>query len=183
MTDKDDTNNHNQEVKLFRELMGDVRSIKRDVRAPNYKKKPEARARFRREEEKTVLKESLETDIDETEASSGGAMQFQRATIGTRTMRKLKRGAFTMQGEIDLHGMTVPEAKANLRVFISDSLEKGYTCVRIIHGKGLGSGNRGPILKTKVNVWLRRWDQVLAFVSAKQIDGGTGALYVLLKKL
>ena len=78
---------------------------------------------------------------------------------------------------------TVPEAKANLRVFISDSLEKGYTCVRIIHGKGLGSGNRGPILKTKVNVWLRRWDQVLAFVSAKQIDGGTGALYVLLKKL
>ena len=183
MTDKDDTNNHNQEVKLFRELMGDVRLIETAVRAPNYKKKPKARARFRREEEKTVLKESLETDIDETEASSGGAMQFQRAMIGIRTMRKLKKGAFTIQGEIDLHGMTVPEAKTNLRVFITDCLERGYTCVRIIHGKGIGSGKRGPILKTKVNVWLRRWDQVLAFVSAKQVDGGTGALYVLLKKL
>jgi DNA-nicking Smr family endonuclease len=78
--------------------------------------------------------------------------------------------------------MTVPEAKSALREFVKDAAVRGLTCIRVIHGKGIGSGERGPILKSKVNNWLRRWDEILAFVSTKQVHGGTGAVYVLLKK-
>ncbi|MFQ5981873.1 MAG: Smr/MutS family protein, partial [Woeseiaceae bacterium] len=62
------------------------------------------------------------------------------------------------------------------------SVNRGHRCVRVVHGKGLGSGERGPVLKRKVDKWLSEWDSVLAFVSARQVDGGTGACYVLLKK-
>lgn len=96
-------------------------------------------------------------------------------------MRKLARGNFAVQAEIDLHGMTVSEARPALREFIIESLYRGHTCVRVVHGKGLGSGERGPVLKSGVNGWLRRWDEVLAFVSTRQAHGGTGAIYVLLR--
>ena len=79
-------------------------------------------------------------------------------------------------------GMTVAEARPRLADFIDYSLKQGLTCVRIVHGKGLGSGHRGPVLKNAVNRWLRKWDSVLAFVSARQVDGGTGAVYVLLDR-
>jgi DNA-nicking Smr family endonuclease len=124
--------------------------------------------------------ESLAGDIDEIETGAGEALHFHRPSVGRRTMRKLARGNFAVQGEIDLHGMTVPEAKSALREFISESGYRGHTCVRVVHGKGLGSGDRGPVLKSKVNNWLRRWDEVLAFVSTRQVHGGTGAVYVLL---
>ena len=97
-------------------------------------------------------------------------------------MRRLARGSFSVQAEIDLHGMTVAEAKPALQEFISQSVLRGGSCVRVVHGKGLGSGERGPVLKSKVNAWLRRWDDVLAFVSTRQVHGGTGAVYVLLRK-
>ena len=143
----------------FRRVMGDARPIEQDIRAPDYKPKPKPRARFRRDDEEAVLRESLEADIDEIETGTGEALRFHRASVGKRTMRKLSRGSFSVQGEIDLHGMTVPEAKAQLREF-----------------------ERGPVLKTKVNNWLRRWKEVLAFVSTRQVHGGTGAVYVLLRK-
>ncbi len=183
MPNEDDTKKHDQDLKIFRKLMSDVRPIKADVRTPVYKSKPKPRAQFTRQDEQAVLKESLEIDIDEIEVSAGETLCFQRTSIGRRTMRRLRRGQFSTQGEIDLHGMTVPEAKNHLCKFITESLHRGHTCVRIVHGKGLGSGGRGPVLKGKVNNWLRHWDHVIAFVSAKQVDGGTGALYVLLKKI
>ena len=166
----------------FRRVMGDARPIEQDIRAPDYKPKPKPRARFRRDDEEAVLRESLEADIDEIETGAGEALRFHRASVGKRTMRKLSRGSFSVQGEIDLHGMTVPEAKAQLREFVNESVYRGYTCVRVVHGKGLGSGERGPVLKAKVNNWLRRWKEVLAFVSTRQVHGGTGAVYVLLRK-
>jgi DNA-nicking Smr family endonuclease len=167
---------------LFRRLMGDARPIMRDPRAPDYRPKPSPRARFSREEDTAVLRESLEAGIDELEAGAGEALRFSRPSVGRRAMRKLARGSFSVQGEIDLHGMTVAEAKPALREFISASVFHGHTCVRVVHGKGLGSGERGPVLKTKVNNWLRRWDEVLAFASTRQVHGGTGAVYVLLGK-
>ncbi len=97
-------------------------------------------------------------------------------------MRKLARGGYSVQAEIDLHGMTVAEARPRLTDFIEYSLIANKLCVRIVHGKGLGSGDRGPVLKNAVNRWLRKWDSVLAFVSTRQVDGGTGAIYVLLQK-
>ena len=126
------------------------------------------------------MRESLELDIDELESNNVDALRFHRPQVGKRTMRKLSRGSFAVQSEIDLHGMTVAEARVHLADFIDDSIRRGHLCVRVVHGKGRGSGARGPVLKQAVNRWLRRWRQVLAFVSTRQVDGGTGAVYVLL---
>ena len=182
MSKEDDKPTLDEDAALFRKLMGDARPIEPDIRAPDYKPKPKPRARFRRDDEQSVLRESLEGEIDEIETGAGEALRFHRASVGRRTMRKLARGNFAVQGEIDLHGMIVPEAKAALREFVSESTYRGHTCVRVIHGKGTGSGDRGPVLKRKVNNWLRRWNEVLAFVSTRQVHGGTGAVYVLIRK-
>jgi DNA-nicking Smr family endonuclease len=179
---QDDSRKLDDDTELFRRVMDDAAPLPADKRAPHYKPKPPARARFRRQDEESVLMESLEADIDEIETGAGEALRFHRASVGRRTMRKLARGNFAVQGELDLHGMTVAEAKPALREFINESVYRGHSCVRVVHGKGLGSGERGPILKTKVNNWLRRWDEVLAFVSTRQVHGGTGAVYVLLEK-
>ena len=135
-----------------------------------------------RADERAVLAESLEDDIDEIEHGSGGALRFQRQSVGRRTMRKLARGGYSVQDELDLHGMTLAEAKPRLADFIDYSATQGKLCVRVVHGKGIGSGERGPVLKNAVNRWLRNWDCVLAFVSTRQVDGGTGAIYVLLQR-
>jgi len=144
-------------------------------------KKPQPKARFSRADEKEALRESMQADIDTMESSNAESMRYQRQTVGRRTMRKLARGRFSVQAEIDLHGMTVGEAKPRLADFIENCARQRLLCVRVVHGKGLGSGQRGPVLKTSVNRWLRKWDTVLAFTSARQVDGGTGALYVLLQ--
>ena len=181
MSEDDDTET-DDDAETFRRAMGDVRPATQNVRAPQFKRKPLPRARFRREDEASVLRESLEADIDEIETGAGESLRFHRPSVGRRTMRKLARGNFAVQGELDLHGMTVPEAREHLREFITESVHRGHTCVRVVHGKGRGSGHRGPVLKGKVNNWLRRWDEVLAFVSTRQVHGGTGAVYVLLAK-
>ncbi|MCH8278641.1 MAG: Smr/MutS family protein [Proteobacteria bacterium] len=166
----------------FRRAMSGAKPLKRSERAPHVKPKPRAKARFARADERAVLAESLEDDLDVIEQDSGGALRFQRQHVGRRTMRKLARGGYSVQDEIDLHGMTLAEAKPRLADFIDYSTTQGKLCVRVVHGKGLGSGERGPVLKNAVNRWLRNWDSVLAFVSTRQVDGGTGAVYVLLQR-
>lgn len=168
---------------LFQRLMSDAKPLRAEERVPAPRRKPLPRARFRRADEEAVLGESLEIDIDDLEASSGESLRFQRASVGRTTMRMLTRGSYAIQAEIDLHGMTLAEAKPCLEQFISRCVQNGKLCVRIVHGKGLGSGERGPVLKRAVDRWLRQWDHVLAFVSARQVDGGTGAVYVLLREL
>jgi len=180
--DDEHSNPADDDAEFFRRHVADARPLDRDLRAPDYRRPPPARARFRREDERAVLRESLEADVDEIETAAGESLSFRRPAIGRRTLRKLARGSFSVQAEIDLHGFTVPEAKAALRAFINDAVERGHTCVRVIHGKGLGSGQRGPVLKSKVNHWLRRWHEVLAFISTRQVHGGTGAINVLLRK-
>jgi DNA-nicking Smr family endonuclease len=179
---KNDDDSTPDDATLFRRLMGDARPISRDARVADFKRKPPPRARFRREEERAVLRESLEADIEALETGAGEALRFQRPSVGRRTMRRLARGSFSVQAEIDLHGMTVGEAKPALREFIDASVDRGLTCVRVVHGKGRGSGERGPVLKALVNGWLRRRSEVLAFASTRQVHGGTGAVYVLLRK-
>lgn len=179
---EDDKSGDEDDALLFRRLMGNVRPTRHDSRAPDFRRRPPPKARFRRQDEASVLRESLEADIDEIETGAGEALRFHRPSVGRRTMRKLARGNFAVQAEIDLHGMTVSEAKVRLRGFVSDAVCRGHTCIRVVHGKGLGSGDRGPVLKGKVNHWLRRWDEVLAFVSTRQVHGGTGAIHVLLRR-
>jgi DNA-nicking Smr family endonuclease len=166
---------------LFRKAVAEARPLTIDVVPPvRPGRKPVARSR--RADERQVLAESLDFDLEHAETENGDGLRFQRPSIGRKTMRRLARGGFSTQAEADLHGMTVAEARGALREFLEESRARGYTCVRIVHGKGRGSGTRGPVLKRKVDHWLRQWEEVLAFVSARQVDGGTGAVYVLLRR-
>ena len=167
---------------LFRRSIEGAKPLQTEKRVPEPRKKPLPKARFSRADEEKALEESLDVDIDTMEAANAESMRYHRPHVGKRTMRRLSRGKYAVQAEIDLHGMTVAEARPRLADFIDYSVKQGLTCVRIVHGKGLGSGHRGPVLKSAVNRWLRKWDSVLAFVSARQVDGGTGAVYVLLDR-
>lgn len=167
----------------FRRANPGAKPLKSEDRVPDMKPKPKPRARFSKADEREVLNDSLKDDIDTIEHGYGAALRFQRASVGKRTMRKLARGGYSVQAEIDLHGMTLAEAKPRLADFIEYSAMQGNLCVRIVHGKGRGSGDRGPVLKNAVNRWLRKWENVLAFVSTRQVDGGTGAIYVLLQRI
>jgi len=171
-----------EDKETFRKAMSGAKPLKTEDRVPVDTPKLKPRARFRRADESAVLAESLEDDIDAIEQHSGGALRFCRQHVGRRTMRKLTRGGFSVQAEIDLHGMTLAEAKPRLQDFIQYNAEQDRLCVRVVHGKGRGSGERGPVLKSAVNAWLRRWNNVIAFVSTRQVDGGTGAVYVLLQR-
>jgi len=168
------------DIKLFRDAVSGAQPLKIDARAPMVRPKPAPKARFSRADEAKVLRESMLADIDEIESQNADSMRYAKPQVGKRTLRRLARGRYAVQGEIDLHGMTVAEARTRLAAFIDDAVLAGKTCVRVVHGKGLGSGDRGPRLKPSVNGWLRRWNSVLAFCSTRQVDGGTGAVYVLL---
>jgi DNA-nicking Smr family endonuclease len=106
---------------------------------------------------------------------------FVRRGLGTDVLRKLRRGEWSVQGVIDLHGHTIGEAHDALADFLDEARAHGYRCVRVIHGKGLTSPNREPVLKGKVRAWLARWDEVLAYCEAPQNCGGSGAVVVLLR--
>ncbi len=169
------------DTRAFREAMRDVRRLRnaptRAVDAP----KPPARARFTRADQLEVLKESLLPPADEADLATGDELSFRRPHITEAVLLKLRRGHFAVDAEIDLHGMTAAEAKAALREFFTVAVNRRMSCVRVIHGKGRRSGPRGPVLKNVVNQWLQRIDLIQAFGSARQIDGGSGAVYVLLR--
>jgi DNA-nicking Smr family endonuclease len=140
---------------------------------------PAPRARFRRADERAVLDESLHGDGPALEV--GEELNFRRPQIPARVLKDLRRGRYSIQDELDLHGLTATDARRLLLEFMQDAIASGRRCVRIIHGKGLRSGPGGPVLKSKLNRWLPQWDEVLAFTTAPARDGGTGALYVLLR--
>jgi DNA-nicking Smr family endonuclease len=167
------------DTRLFREAVKGVKPLTHEVQALDTRRPP-PRARFTRADRYAVLQESLDPDVGDPETASGEELVFARDGVQSALLRKLRRGQFGVQAEIDLHGLTVPEAKEALRGFLADALQHHIRCVRIIHGKGLRSGHRGPVLKGAVSSVLRRVGPVLAYVSARQVDGGTGALYVLL---
>jgi DNA-nicking Smr family endonuclease len=168
-----------EDARLFRDAVRGVRPLQQRSPPPQA---PRARphARFTRADRAAVLKESLDAAGADPQLAGGEELVFHRPHIPRSVLRRLRRGEYRVQREIDLHGLTVAEAKLALRQFLVNALEQHVCCVRIIHGKGLRSGHRGPVLKTAVNAVLRRTGAVLAYVSARTVDGGTGALYVLL---
>ncbi|MBK9130567.1 MAG: Smr/MutS family protein [Gammaproteobacteria bacterium] len=111
-----------------------------------------------------------------------GELDYTRPGLQHGVMRKLRRGQFPVDAELDLHGMTATIARRELYAFLERCRTAAARCVLIIHGKGLSTPDRRPVLKSGVNAWLRQRDDVLAFCSARPRDGGTGALYVLLRK-
>jgi DNA-nicking Smr family endonuclease len=176
-----DTDDDDRAAREFREAMRDVRRLTRADKTARVVPKPPAKARFTRADRVEVLRESLLPPADEALLSTGDELSFRRPHVPESVLTQLRRGAFVVDGEIDLHGMTGAEAKAALRAFVAESLEQRRRCVRVVHGKGRRSGPRGPVLKNVVNHWLQRADDVLAFGSARAVDGGSGAIYVLLR--
>lgn len=129
-----------------------------------------------------MLADLLAFDAHDLDVESGDELGYRRDGISESVLRRLRRGEYAIRDEIDLHGMTQDEARAALGAFLAEAMLHDRRCVRVIHGKGRGSGHRGPVLKSAVNRWLRRHAAVAAFCSARRNDGGTGALYVLLSR-
>jgi DNA-nicking Smr family endonuclease len=171
-----------EDIRLFREAVRDVKKLPGEDARPvaGRRRRAPPLARFSRADRHAVLLESLDGEVGDPELASGDELVYHRAGVQTSVLRKLRRGQYRVQAEIDLHGMTVVEAKQALREFLANALDRQFRCVRIIHGKGLRSGHRGPVLKGVVSAVLRRVGPVVAYVSARQVDGGTGAVYVLL---
>jgi DNA-nicking Smr family endonuclease len=133
-------------------------------------------------DERAVLADSLSDHITwDIGVETGEELVFLRNGLAQQTLKKLRRGHWVIQDELDLHGLTSVEARELLVEFLHACLHRGTRCVRIVHGKGLRSKNRQPVLKTKVANWLMQRDEVLAFCQARQVDGGGGAVMVLLK--
>ena len=150
------------------------------VHHPPQRHAPHARSRAR--DDAAVLVESVSDEIDvERLLETDDALSYRRPGIGLDVLRKLRRGEWVIQAEIDLHGMRVDEARPALGSFLRETVKRGTRCVRVVHGKGLGSKDRVPILKTKVKGWLMQRDEVIAFCQARAVDGGAGALVVLLR--
>ncbi len=168
---------------LFREAMQDVRPLPdQERRAVVERPRPRPVPRQRHADDRQVMAELLRPPMDDADLGPerGEALSYLRPGLQRRLLRRLRRGQYSIQAELDLHGMTVAEAGSALRGFFHECHLRGVRCARIVHGKGRGSRNAGPVLKGKVDRWLRRRDDVLAFCSARRADGGTGAVYVLI---
>ncbi|KAF1022082.1 MAG: putative DNA endonuclease SmrA [Paracidovorax wautersii] len=133
-------------------------------------------------DEQAVLRESLSDEFDVTTLLDvDDAMSFRRPGVGTDVTRKLRAGHWSIQAQLDLHGLRRDEARETLANFIREAHRQGIRCLRVVHGKGLGSPGKTPVLKAKVQGWLIQKNEVLAFVQAKASEGGAGALVVLLQ--
>ncbi len=132
-------------------------------------------------DEKAVMQEAISDDFDVgTLLDADDMLSFRRPGIGVDVTRKLRRGEWRIQRQLDLHGLRRDAAREALSLFIREAFKHGIRCVRVIHGKGLGSPGKAPVLKSRVHSWLVQKNEVLAFVQAKPADGGAGALLVLL---
>ena len=142
---------------------------------------PEPVAAQRKLDELSVMREALSDEFDaQTLLDTDDALSFRRPEIGPDVTRKLRRGGWSIQGQLDLHGLRRDDAREALSHFIKDAKKVGWRCVRIVHGKGLGSPGKTPVLKSKVQGWLIQKQEVLAFVQARPAHGGAVALVVLL---
>lgn len=178
---RDDTSVSDDDAALFRSTVGPVADIRR-TRRPPQRALPSARPRMREADEATVMAELLADAPPDPDVETGDDLVYRRNGMQLAVIRRLRRGHYRCQAEIDLHGMVVDVARRCLSEFLQEALDRGHRCIRVVHGKGLRSGHRGPVLKIKVAGWLRQREEVLAYASARPVDGGTGALYVLLRR-
>jgi DNA-nicking Smr family endonuclease len=166
---------------LFRAAVAGAVPLRKGRSAGPVKRKPRPVPAKRLADERAVLEESLAMPPEDADLDSGEVTSYARPGVQHAVLKRLRRGTYRCDAELDLHGMTRERAHASLIGFLRESIADGARCVRIIHGKGLGSGNRGPVLRTSLGRWLRR-DEVLAYASAPPAQGGSGATLVLLRK-
>jgi DNA-nicking Smr family endonuclease len=171
-----------RDADLFRRSIGEVAPLAPSDKAPVSAPAPSPLPRQRMADEQAALEESLSDEFNvDTLLDTDHELSYARTGIGPDTLRKLRRGHWVIQGQLDLHGMRREEAREALAEFLRNAVKRGLRCVRIIHGKGLGSVNKEPVLKSKVRSWLVQKEEVIAFCQARAADGGAGALVVLLK--
>lgn len=156
----------------------DVQPLRPTGQIAPTKRAPRAIAKQTRAATEEMLAESM---TDSRGGSLAEEIGFRRRSVTERTFRALQRGRFSIEDEIDLHGLRQEPAKRALQAFITECAARHLGCVRVVHGKGSRSGPDGPVLKASVQQWLTQWDAVLAFASAIPRHGGTGAIYVLLR--
>ena len=171
-----------QNADLFRHSVGEVKAMPQPDREPSAAPRGGIAARVQEEEKQAVLRESL-SDLFEVDAlmEEDPALSYASKGLGLDVVRKMRKGHWPVQDELDLHGLRRDEARDGLGAFLRHASARHYRCVRVIHGKGLGSKGQAPVLKSMVHSWLVQKDEVIAFCAARPSDGGDGALIVLLK--
>jgi DNA-nicking Smr family endonuclease len=169
------------DVSLFHDAVKDVKPFTASPK-DDYKLKPKPiPLQFIRDEQQALVDSLSDHYIPAHEIETGEELLYLRDGHSPDILSKLRRGHWVIQAKIDLHGLISDEARAYVSSFISDCKKRGIRCVRIVHGKGLGSRNREPVLKHKLRGWLMQKDEVIAYAEAKKQDGGSGAVIVLLK--
>ena len=164
---------------IFMEAMRGVKPIKNNKIIPD-KPQPSPIPNQRFLDEILVREEMLSDNYSYIE--TGDELSFVRSGVQHNMLKRLRRGHFSIEAELDLHGMIVRVAYLEVIKFIHQCQDYDIRCARVIHGKGYGSWQKQPILKSKLNKWLQQFNEVLAFCSAPPMDGGTGAVYVLIKR-
>lgn len=170
-----------RERELFERTVGPVQRLRETGRAHIDRPLPAPLPRQREMDERSVLRESMSDEMDvETLLETDDSLSFRRRGVGPQVLKRLRRGEWSIQAEIDLHGLRRDEARERLGAFLREAVKNGLRCVRVVHGKGLGSPGREPVLKGKVKAWLVQRIEVMAFTQARASEGGAGALVVLL---
>jgi len=168
------------DIDLFRRSIGPVRKLCSD-KIQHAARRPAPRPRSGQPFEQRHQPWDFADEFHGKEIGAGESMYFARTGLQQRLMQRLRRGQLPSQAELDLHGLTVAEAHTEIARFLSYCEERGIRSVRVIHGKGYGSRERAPVLKSRLNHWLRERPEVLAFCSSRSDQGGTGAVNVLLR--
>ncbi len=171
MKEKDET---------FRDAMRDVSPIKATNRVEPYRPPRAPVPAKRHEDERAVIEELARLTLDD-DAEIEEDASYLRPGLPRDILRKLRRTHWVIQGDLDLHGFTGEEAAMQTAVFLADARRRGLRCVRIVHGKGLRSAGREPVLRKRIRKLLTRRDEVLAFVEPRGFHGGSGAVVVLLE--
>ncbi len=171
-----------QDHLLFERTVGAVQRLPHHGRHLARPHPPLPRPQQRELDEQAVMREALSDLFDaETLLHTDEHLSFRRPGVGPEVARKLRQGNWSLQAQIDLHGLRTDEARETLGHFIREAHKRGLRCLRVVHGKGLGSPGKTPVLKSRVHSWLAQKSEVMAFVQARPAEGGAGALVVLLR--
>jgi len=167
---------------LFQKEIGNVTPlIQERIRPISYALEPVANTL--KGKEQSLIHSLYSEEFEPKTVGNEETLRFQRSGVQDRLFHQLQAGQLPLDAELDLHGMTIPIAHQQLTDFIHQCRTQRIRCVRIIHGKGWGSKDNKPVLKTKLNAWLQQEENVLAFCSTPIESGGTGAVYVLLRRI
>jgi DNA-nicking Smr family endonuclease len=178
--DEDGHDGPNEDVEAFRDAVRGAEPIPDDGRAELPRERPRPTARFKRAADREVMFEAMHRGDAAADLSSGEELSFRRDHLGLKAFRRLRRGGFPIHSEIDLHGLTLAQSREELSAFLARTRSLETFCIRIVTGRGLRSSEGRPVLRPAVARWLRNDPRVLAYTSARQVDGGLGAIYVLM---